>query len=166
MADASACLEQSNEESTCCSHLRKCFLFWFNLLIKKGNCKRHKRRGNHGMTPEDWKWVRHNFWPLHILFFCGIPCSWNEFQYMFCWSIIYQNKKIKKTKRFGGNEVRSSQSPLPCFRGQQRQKAKTLPVHIYGYNNEHAVIVALLLSVPRHRFQKSPFSRVENAGVV
>ncbi len=41
-----------------------------------------------------------------------------------------------------------------------------LPIHIYGYNNEHAVIVALLLSVPRHRFQKSPFSRVENGGVV
>ncbi len=41
-----------------------------------------------------------------------------------------------------------------------------LPIHIYGYNNEHAVIVALLLSVPHHRFQKSPFLRVENGRVV
>ncbi len=72
-------------------------MFSFNLLIKKGNCKRHKRRGNHGMTPEDWKWVRHNFWPLHILFVLrGIPCSWKE---LFCWSIIYQ--KNKKGKRKG-----------------------------------------------------------------
>ncbi len=39
-----------------------------------------------------------------------------------------------------------------------------LPIHIYGYNNEHAVIVYTVVKdtqsecgQPRHRFQKSPF---------
>ncbi len=40
-----------------------------------------------------------------------------------------------------------------------------LPIHIYGYNNEHAVIVYMVVKdtqsecgQPRHHFQKSPFS--------
>ncbi len=39
-----------------------------------------------------------------------------------------------------------------------------LPIHIYGYNNEHDVIVYTVVKdtqsecgQPRHRFQKSPF---------
>ncbi len=39
-----------------------------------------------------------------------------------------------------------------------------LPIHIYGYNNEHDVIVYTVIKdmqrecvLPRHRFQKSPF---------
>ncbi len=39
-----------------------------------------------------------------------------------------------------------------------------LPIHIYGYNNEHDVIVYTVINdthsqcgQPRHRFQKSPF---------
>ncbi len=39
-----------------------------------------------------------------------------------------------------------------------------LPLHIYGYNNEHDVIVYTVVKdtqrecgQPRHRFQKSPF---------
>ncbi len=39
-----------------------------------------------------------------------------------------------------------------------------LPIHIYGYNKEHAVIVYTVVKdtqrecgQPRHRFQKSPF---------
>ncbi len=39
-----------------------------------------------------------------------------------------------------------------------------LPIHIYGYNNEHDVIVYMAVKdtqiecgQPRHRFQKSPF---------
>ncbi len=39
-----------------------------------------------------------------------------------------------------------------------------LPIHIYGYNNEHDVIVYTVIKdtqrecgQPRHRFQKSPF---------
>ncbi len=40
-----------------------------------------------------------------------------------------------------------------------------LPIHIYGYNNEHVVIVYTVVKdtqcecgQPRHCFQKSPFS--------
>ncbi len=46
-----------------------------------------------------------------------------------------------------------------------------LPIHIYGYNNEHDVIVYTVVKdtqykcgQPRHRFQKSPFWSVYTRG--
>ncbi len=52
---------------------------------------------------------------------------------------------------------------------------RNLPIHIYGYNNAHDVIVYTVIKdtqfecgQPRHRFQKSPFWSVtlkRNPGV-